>query len=83
MRELSIIELELIIGGYSDGSYSSGTSTLYDDGTGSGDYVGTVQEADAQVLQATASSQAIDWRVEGSVGPGGAWSVKASVGGKS
>jgi hypothetical protein len=83
MRELSIVELELIVGGYNSGSYDYGSSTLYDDGTGTGDYAGVVYEADAQAMQAEASAQNIDWGVEGTVGNGGAWSVKVKVGGKS
>jgi hypothetical protein len=83
MRELSIVELDLIVGGYNQGGYDYGTSSLYDDGTGTGDYVGVVYEADAQAMQAEASAQSIDWGVEGTVGNGGAWSVKVKVGGKS
>ncbi len=82
MRELSILELDLIIGGYDQGggSYDYGSSSLVDDGTGV--YVGTVYEADAQAMQAQATAQSIDWGVEGTVGNGG-WSVKATVSGKS
>ena len=85
MRELSILELDLIVGGYDDGrgSYEYGSSVLYDDGTGTGDYVGIVYEADAQAMQTQATAQSIDWGVEATVGNGGAWSVKAKVGGKS
>jgi hypothetical protein len=82
MRELSIIELELIVGGYDDGSrYDYGSSSLVDDGTG--DYVGVVYEADAQAMQAEATAQSIDWGVDATIGNGGAWSIKAHVGGKS
>lgn len=81
MRELSIVELDLIVGGYSQ-SYDYGQSSLADDGTGTGDYVGVVYEADAQAMQAEASAQSIEWGVEGTVGNGG-WSIKAKVGGKS
>ncbi|QMW22109.1 hypothetical protein [Sandaracinobacteroides saxicola] len=84
MRELSLVELELIVGGYGggggDGTYSYGQTTLYEDAVG--DYGGVVAQSDAQALEGQATSMAIDWRVEGTVSNGG-WSVKASVGGKS
>lgn len=91
MRELSAVELDLVVGGLymvdmpvedGGGSYSYGSSSISDLQNGTGEWGGVAYEADASVLQAEAQAQAIDWRVEGQVGNGG-WSVKASVGGKS
>jgi hypothetical protein len=90
MRELSVVELDLVVGGLymydtigeEGGSYSYGSSSLVDLQNGTGEWGGVAYEADSQALQAEAQAQAIDWRVEGQVGNGG-WSVKASVGGKS
>lgn len=84
MRELSIVELNLIVGGYGDGggSYEYGSSYLRAESVGSETYTGFVFEADAQAMQAQATAQSVDWGVEGTYGNGG-WSVKAKVGGKS
>jgi hypothetical protein len=87
MRELTIVELDLVVGGlYIDqpvenGSFEYGNSYVSDLGDGSGDWAGAVYQADASVFQAEAQARNIDWGVEGTYGSGG-WSVKAHVGGK-
>lgn len=89
MRELTILELDLIIGGEimqeeisSTDSYSYGNSSVSDLYDGTGDWAGVVYEgAEGDHMQAEAQAKGIDWKVEGEFGNGG-WKVKASVGGK-
>ena len=80
MRELSVIELDLIVGGYGSG-YDYGSSSVVDNGNGT--FSGTVYEADAQAMGASATAAGIDWGIDVKVGNGGSWSVGGSVKGKS
>lgn len=80
MRELSLVELDLVVGGYSySGGYSMGESSF---DIVDGNLSGVASQNDAQALDGVARSMAVDWRVEGTVGNGG-WSVKGTVSGKS
>ena len=87
MRELTIIELDLVVGGLQsetpleNGSFEYGNSYVADLGDSTGDWAGVVYDADASVFQAEAQSLGIEWKVEGTWGSGGK-SIKASVGGK-
>lgn len=74
MRELSIVELELIVGGYDQGGGSYGDSSYVTDA--SGDISGVLTAADEAHVQAEFTSQGFDIPVEVKVGP---ISIKASV----
>ncbi len=66
MRELSVIELELIIGGYDNGGSYGDSSYVVDT---SGNYEGTLAAGDEQAVQAEFTAQGFDIPVEIKVGP--------------
>jgi len=67
MRELSVLELELIVGGYDYGGGSYGESSYVMDAEGNID--GTLTAADEQGVQAEFTAQGFDIPVEIKVGP--------------
>ena len=68
MRALSVVELELIIGGYDNGGGGSyGESSYVTDAEGNID--GTLTAADEGAVQAEFTSQGFDIPVEVKVGP--------------
>lgn len=83
MRELSLVELELVVGGYYEqGTYDySDTSTATDNGDGT--FQAVVLESEANAMADSVHAMGIDWSVEAKVGNGGSWSVSGKVSGKS
>lgn len=81
MRELSLVELELVVGGYYEQYDYSSTSTATDNGDGT--FNATVLDSEADAMADSVHAMGIDWSVEAKVGNGGSWSVSGKVSGKS
>ncbi len=72
MRELSIVELDLIVGGYdsgSSGSYDYGSSSVSYDADGN--FSGEIQSADVDGMYATAQGWEFGIEIIVPVGPNG------------